>query len=81
LNHSAELKVRQVLKQSNTKVTASFVKKKLGWTWTRAKTVLLELAANGSIDAERTSYGWIFWFKDEGQLAPIASTIAEVRHE
>lgn len=65
LDQTDASRVLEILAGSQNKVTASFMKRQLGWTWTKAKTVLLELVANGSINAERTSYGWIFWSKKE----------------
>jgi hypothetical protein len=59
------LKILQTTRATGRKSTISHVKGKLGWTWTRTKNILLELAAHDRINAEETTYGWIFWPKEE----------------
>lgn len=62
-------RVLGVLNEAEKKATASYVKQKLGWTWSKTKTLLLELAAADRINAEETTYGWVFWSK-EAQIPP-----------
>lgn len=65
------LTILKIVHASGRKCTISHARKKLGWTWTRTKNLLLELAASGRINAEQTTFGWIFSVKTEDQLAPV----------
>jgi hypothetical protein len=60
-----------VLSTVRGKVTTAYMSHKLGWTWPRTKSTLLELAVEGKVNAERTVYGWLFSLRSKEQVTEV----------
>jgi len=53
-------RIIEVVDKSDVPVTVDYVAYNIGVSWNTAKTLLLELALIGRVQATKTSHGWIF---------------------